>query len=187
MKRQRLNEYIKNIRKIQWFICAVPLGGWLLPGHWKYLFPTVGTDEASFLCLTLTMLLAGVGAILPWAIDMGTAKLSMLLACVLVFIFSVIALFYLNEKYVISVPIHNHEYLTVSIGSERSQKAIEECPQCTDMDLLMKAGPYEDKVQEYWTQLSILTVRCEMFISYAAILFLLNFIVGIVARHGQHA
>ena len=189
MKHQSLYEYIKNVRKIQWFICVVPLGGWVLQGHWRYLFPTVGSDGASFLCWTLTTLVAGVGAILPWAIDTGKAKLPMLLVCVLLFIFSVAAQFYLNEKYVISIPIHGKS-LTVSIGSERTKTANDyvrdKCPDCTDAELVMVAGPYENEVHKLWTERSIIRVRVEMFASYAAMLFLLNFIVGVLAKQDQH-
>ncbi len=189
MKHQSLTEYIKNVRKVQWVICAFPLGGWALHGHWKYLFPTVGTDGASFLCWTLATLLAGVGAILPWAIDTGRAKLLVLLVCVLFLIFAASAQFYLNEKYVISIPIHGNS-LTVSIGSERSKIANDyvrdQCPNCTDAELVMAAGPYENEVRKLWTTRSIIFVRLEMFASYAAMLFLINFFVGVVAKQDQH-
>jgi len=188
MKRQSLNEFIKNARKIQWFICVVPLGGWALQGHWRYLFPTVGNDGASFLCWTLTTLLAGVGAILPWAIDTGKAKLPILLVCVLLLIISTMAQFYLNERYVISIPIHGKS-LTVSIGSERTKTADdyarEECPGCTDAQLVMASGPYENQVHKLWTERSIIWVRIEMFASYAAMFFLFNFFVGILAKQNQ--
>lgn len=190
MKHQGLKEYIKNVRKIQWFICAVPLGGWALQGHWKYLFPTVGNDQANFLCLTLTMLLAGVGGILPWAIKTSKADLPILLACILLLITAAAAHFYLTEKYVVSIPIPGGS-LTVSIGSERTKTANdyvrEECPDCTDAELVMAAGPYENEVHKLWTERSILAVRLKLFMSYASILFLLNLIVGILAKQDQLA
>lgn len=190
MTQQTLKQYTKDVRKIQWFICFVPLGGWVLRGHWNYLFPMVGDDAANLLCLTLTMILAGVGAILPWAIKMNNNKLPMLLSCTVLLIFSMITYFYLTGKYVISIPLPNGEKIAVSIGSERSRFANdyikEKCPNCTDADLLMAAGPYENKVHMLWTEDSINTVRLELFGSYAAMLFLLNFIVGVLAKQDRH-
>lgn len=185
MKHQSLKEYLKNVRSVQKFICVVPLGGWVLVDHWKYVFPVVGDSGANFRCLTLTMIFAGMGAILPWAFKTSTAKLSILLPCIVVFSIATFAYFHLTEKYVVSVRIGYDKYLTVSIGSERSQEAKDLCPHCTDMELLKEAGPYEDKVQEFWTKESINAVRTEMVVSYAVMFFLLNLIVGIFARQDQ--
>lgn len=185
MKDQSLKEYIKSVRRIQKFIYVIPLGGWVLVGHWKYAFPVVGDSGANFRCLTLTMVIASIGAILPWAFKTSKARLRVLLPCFLVLLVATTAYFHLTEKYVISVRLGNGDYLTVSIGSERSKEANELCPNCTNMQLLERAGPYEDKIQEFWTEDSINSVRMEMFVSYAVMFFLLNLIVGVFARQDQ--
>lgn len=188
MKRQPLKEYISSVKKIQWVICAVPLIGWVLPGHWEYLFPTVGSDSARMFCLTSTTFVAGIAVLLPWASDTSKTKRSILLLCVFLFFLSIAAQFYLNQKYVISIPIHGTER-TVSIGSERTKIANayvrDECPECTDADLVMQVGPYENEIRKLWTERSIIRVRGEILASYAAMLFLLNFIVGMLARKDQ--
>ncbi len=186
MTYQSLSEYLRNVRAIQWFICVVPLGGWVLRGSLNRLFPLVGSDDANILCLTLATILAGVGAILPWAIDISKVKLPVLLSCTALLICAAIVYFHLSEKYVITIPLPTGEKLSVSIGSERSQAANdyvkEGCPNCSDAELLIAVGPYENEVHKLWTESSIDAVRLEMFVSYAATLFLLNLIVGVLAK-----
>jgi hypothetical protein len=187
---QSLKDYLKKVRKVQWFICVVPLGGWVLKGHWKNLFPIVGDEDANLLCLTLTGVLASVGAILPLAFTATKARLSILLTSLLLLIFSAAAYWTLAERYIVSIPTPNGK-LTVSVGSVRSpfanDVAKEACPQygCTDAELLMAEGPYEDRVHKLWTEDSITGVRLKTAGSYAAIIFLLNFIIGVFAKQEQ--
>jgi hypothetical protein len=190
MMNQSLKEYLKNVRKVQWFICVAPLGGWALKGHWKHLFPIVGGEDANLRLLMLAMILAGIGAILPWTFSATKARMLILLPSLFLFIASATAYWNLTERYIVSVPIP-HGSLTVSIGSVRSpfanDVAKDKCPQygCTDVELLMTEGPYEDRVHKLWTEDSIMKVRHEMAGSYAAVLFLLNFIVGLFAKQDQ--
>ena len=190
MTQQSLKEYIKNVRRLQWFIYVIPIGGWFLKGSWKYVFPVIGDEEASFRCLALTMILAGVAAIAPWTIDNMKIKRVMLWVSCLLLVASVISYGYFSSKYTICVPTRNGNNRCVSIGYERQTQITNECAQeqghrCSDTELVERAGPYEDRVRRLWSDESIDKIRRYESISYAAMVSLLNLFIGLLAKREQ--
>jgi hypothetical protein len=187
MTLEELKEYTRKFRYLSWFICVAPLGGWFLRGHWNYLFPIVDGNHANFFAVTLAMILASIGAILPLGCKITKARLPRILrVCSALIVCSAVIYFALNIRYVICIPLTNGNTPCVSIGWTRSEAAKEyareSCPQCSDIELLMAAGPYEDQVHQLWTESSIFFVRLGLFISYALILASLNFVIGALAK-----
>jgi hypothetical protein len=61
-----LKAYVKDVRAVQWFICAIPLGGKLLQKQSVWGFPPLGSNPGTYVFLTIV--LAGIAAILPLAV-----------------------------------------------------------------------------------------------------------------------
>jgi hypothetical protein len=182
MKKQSLSDYTKFFRVVKWFICAMPIGGWLIQNRIAFFFPPLGDSVLTGLALTISTLLAGIAGLLPWKLKAENPKTPLLTMIFFCALGSALAYFYLSQKYVISTAIPDRHPFTVSVGSVRSNFAQENLHDYTDIEMLQQEGPYEERVQKLWTKDSILSVRFWLFLSYLGWLIPLNFIVGIFAK-----
>jgi hypothetical protein len=78
--------------------------------------------------------------------------------------FVLIAL-YVQYVRVISIPSASLS-VPVSVGYERTEFALKTYPKWGDWDMLHDRGPWEDKIQQLWTQRSIWIVRGALWASY---------------------
>jgi len=65
----------------------------------------------------------------------------------------------------VSVPSVGQEF-EVSVGFQRTEFALQWYPHSDDVEMLHDAGPYEEKIQQLWTQNSISAVRVLLWLSY---------------------
>ena len=160
----------------------MPIGGWLTKNRFIHLFP-LGDAALTGLALTAATILAGISAVLPLKLTLPGKKSLAFVPCFIVACLSVVSYFYLSQEYVISIPLPEKSPVTVSIGSVRSQFALDHFKKDdTNADLLRAEGPYEDSVQKLWTRESILSVRLRLFISYLGLLVPINLIIGGLAK-----
>lgn len=193
MTAQSLAKYKKSVRAVQLFVSAIPLCGCLLKNH--FFFPPFGDGTQTGLALTVSTLLAGTAALLPWKVSFTQRRTGVLLVSFALFILSAVSYFWLCQKYVISTSRVGQSPLVVSIGSDRSAFALtyyQNCPDdegnhqsCTDEEMLQSQGPYEERVQKLWTRESILSVRLRLFLSYLGWLVPLNFMIGVFAKDDE--
>jgi hypothetical protein len=202
MNLETLKDYVKKVRRIQWFICTIPLGGHLLKKESAFGFPPLGEEPGIW--IFFVMVLCGVAAILPLAIPIRRSKVPLLVISCLLLLCSTVGYFYLGQKYIVSIPAGDHGKLSVSVGFVRTPFANEvagvladqknealtddntgkgrlSASDITDTELLMEHGPYESEVKKFWTESSIDKVRLGLFISYLGVLMLANFVVGLIA------
>jgi len=72
---------------------------------------------------------------------------------------------YVRYVRTISVPSIDQEF-EVSVGFQKTEFALQWYPHSDDWEMLHDAGPYEEKIQQLWTQNSISTVRVLLLLSY---------------------
>jgi hypothetical protein len=182
MKSQSISDYKKLFSRMRWFVCLVPLGGWLTQNRIPFLFPPFGDNVHTGLTFAVSTVLAGIAALLPWKLDLTKVKSALLIGLALLAVGSVIPYFYLIQKYVISTTPTGTGPLTVTIGMVRSEFALDNLRDYTDEEMLKELGPNEPSVHKLWTEDSILSVRLRLFLSYLGWLIPLNLILGICAR-----
>ena len=183
MSNQTLSNYKRIFRAIACFVCAMPIGGWLTKNRFIHLFPPLGDVALTGLALTAATILAGISAILPLKLTIPSKRSIVFVPCFILACLSAVSYFYLSQEYVVSIPLPEKSPVTLSIGSVRSQFALEHFKkEDTNADLLRAEGPYEDSVQKLWTPASILSVRLRLFLSYLGLLVPINFIVGVLAK-----
>jgi hypothetical protein len=180
---QTLASYKRVFRAICYFVCAMPIGGWLTHHRFAFIFPPLGNGALEGFATTTSTLLAGIAAILPWKLRINQNKDLILASAFLLTLISTVLFFYLTQEYVISVPLPNGSALTVSVGNVRSEFALSNFPEtATDTELLQAEGPYEDQVQKLWTRASIISVRLRLFLTYLGWLVPLNLVLGILSQ-----
>jgi len=77
---------------------------------------------------------------------------------------------------------HQGDTLYRTIGSQRTAIAQQKCPNCSDEQLLEKAGLTDAAIEWAWTPSTVKRARLELFISYVAGLAAINFALGALAR-----
>jgi len=184
MNAENLKTYIKNVRVIQWFICAIPLGGRLLRKESALAFPHLGPNTGTFVFLAIA--LSGIAAILPWALSLPKHKAQFLWCSFVLLVCSAVVYFSFSQRYVVPIPIPDVGNISVSVGNVRTTFADQNFLGKTDAEMLMDRGPYENEVKKLWTENSIISVRLRLFVSYLATLMLLNFSIGLIASWGNN-
>jgi len=182
MKTQSISEFKRIFSAARWFICAMPVCGWLVRNRITFLFPPLGDSAQTGLALTVATLVTGTAALLPWKLDLLKIRSPLLILSFLCAVGSSLPYFSLCQRYVISTSLPGKHPLIVSIGNVRSKFALENFQGSTDAEMLQAMGPYEDEVQKLWTGDSILSVRFRLFLSYLGWLIPLNLILGIFAK-----
>jgi hypothetical protein len=180
MSTPRLKEFAKKVRKLQWLVCCIPLGSQLLNRKPAFVFPPLG---AGTLAMTFAATaVAGVAAVMPWALPLRKWKTVGLIAVFISLICSAVSTFYFWEQYVITIPLPNGNERSVSIGTVRTPFANQYFSGVSDFEMLEARGPYENEVGMLWTRASLLNVRLKLFSSYLAVLVLLNLLIGMLAK-----
>ena len=183
MSTRGLTSYAKDVRAVQWFVCAIPIGGRLWQGISPIAFPPLGADTGTSVFFAVA--LSGVFAILPWALPLRKIKTALLCCSVLLLLGSAVSYFLLSQRYVVSIPLPDGSKLSVSVGSVRTAFADQYFQGETDSEMLSSRGPYENEVKKLWTEDSIGRARFGLYVSYLATLVLLNFTIGVVAKSGK--
>jgi hypothetical protein len=179
MSTQTFKEYVKSVRKVQWAVCAIPLGGRFLQSQSAFAFPPLGADKG--ITVFLTIAFVGLAAILPWTFPKKHLKTTMLF-CVLSGVLSTVSYLVLSEKYIVVVPIPDRGNISISVGTVRTEFANRYFEGQTDVEMLESRGPYDIEVKKLWTEDSILWVRIRLFLSYLAAFMCLNIGIGVFAR-----
>ena len=175
-----LKAYMKQVRTVQWVICAIPLGGRFISSKSAFLSPPVGDETAAF--CSLAIILAAIAAVLPWYWGLPKARSLSSAATFLVLLISLLVYFHMFTRFVVSVPVADGTRLSVSVGKERSAFSKQYFAGCTDFEMLRSRGPFESEVKKLWTEDSIDRVRLLLFVSYSGCLISLNFLVGTFAK-----
>ncbi|MGA7342927.1 MAG: hypothetical protein WBE72_04390 [Terracidiphilus sp.] len=187
MSKQTISDYKRLFKTLAVFVCLMPLGGWLTHHEIIAFFPPLGDSELNGLALTLSTVLAGAAAILPWRLDISKRRNPIVFSGFGLAVGSGISYFCLCQLYVVSVPLPNGQTITVSIGSIRSQLAQDNFASSATNERLVQEQANEDGVQKLWTRESILRVRLLLFLTYLGWLLPLNFILGLYARSDHKA
>lgn len=177
--RIRLASYVKDVRKTQWFICSLPLCARLLDKQSALAFPPLGAETGTYVFMTIV--LAGVAAVLPWALPTRKFKALLLISSTVLILVAAIGYHSVTQRYVLKFTVPD---VSLSIGSVRTSFADQYFSGKSDVYMLQAEGPNENEVKRLWTDESVDSVRSRIFASYLSFFTLLNFIVGLISKGG---
>jgi hypothetical protein len=160
-------------------IALLPLAGDKIQNV-PIIWPPLGSIE-TYAAGLATAIIAVFAALPTFFRRKGDAKIGAVVSS-LVAVASLI--FYANFllTYVKSVETPQGDTLYRTIGSQRTAVAEQKCPNCSDEQLLEKAGLTDAAIEWAWTPSSVKHARIELFTSYVAGLASINFAIGAFAR-----
>lgn len=144
------------------------------------IWPPLGSIE-TYAAGLATAIIAVFAALPTFFRRKGSAKIG---AVVSLLAAVVSLIFYVNFllTYVKGVETPKGDTLYRTIGSQRTAKAQLKCPNCSDEQLLEKAGLTDAAIEWAWIPSTVKRARLELFISYVAGLASINFALGALAR-----
>ena len=161
--------YVGVLGAISGFVTAIPGLSYLLPSDYAgYIFPPVGPFEP--MARALTVLAAIFATFIALYLPRKRLGIAMTI-CGLLFVTAGLLYFWSFSRYVRIIQIPSlKQSIMVSIGSQRTQFAIEAFPDQTDWEILKERGFEEEEIEKLWTTNSILLARVLLWASLTGVI-----------------
>ena len=160
-------------------IAALPLAGEKIQ-HVPLLWPPLGSIEtyAAGLAAGIIALFGALPALIK---KKALAKTGAWIGLGLS-VFSLFVYGYFLLTYVKGVETNDKGTLYRTIGSQRTDEALQKCHGMTDSEMLEYAGLKDSDIERMWTSTSVNRARFELFVSYILCFASANFAIGAFVR-----